>query len=54
MQHFSCSISYLICYLRLVSTPEGTDWKVSEKKHVEDTVQVEIPVLKNGKNWREI
>ena len=43
MEHISFSISSLIHYLKLVSTPEGTDWKVSEKKQEEDTVQVEIP-----------
>jgi len=32
MEHISCSNSCLSRYLKLVSTPEGTKWKVSEKK----------------------
>jgi hypothetical protein len=43
VERISCSVSYSIRYLKLVSTLEGTDWKVSEKKLEEDTVQVEIP-----------
>jgi hypothetical protein len=58
MENISCSICYLIRYLKLASTPEGTDWKLSEKnkkkKQKEDTVQVKIPkCCKTEENCRE-
>jgi len=52
MEHISCSISFLIRYLKFISTPEGTDWKVSEKKQEDDTLQRagrNSQVLKNGR-----
>jgi len=48
-----CSVGYLVQYLQIFSTSEGTDWRCLRKNRIkkqeEDSVEVEIPTCwKNG------